>query len=182
MPLPGCAWWHLIFSTKSSWLPGDPRGFRDHGHRLHSSGDYKHPPPPDEHEALLRHNQRRAGPTVIVDAPLQPRIGEALLQKTDAIGARVLCVTVSRTHAHLLIELPADADGVNREAGRLKQFASHRVRDAVPGALWAKSGEPIRIRDRRHQHRVYRYILDHARKENAWVWKHDDANSTQSTG
>jgi hypothetical protein len=42
---PGNKWRHVIIKTRSSWLHGDERGFRDRGHRIHSSGDYKHGPP-----------------------------------------------------------------------------------------------------------------------------------------
>ncbi len=35
---------HVMFSTRGHWLPVDPRGFRNRDHRIHSSGDYTHPP------------------------------------------------------------------------------------------------------------------------------------------
>ncbi len=54
MPTPGKCWWHNILSTHGSWLPGNPRGFRSRNHRIHSSGDYKNPPPLGEHAGLHR--------------------------------------------------------------------------------------------------------------------------------
>src|SRR5262249_17500638 len=52
MPAEGKLWRHVIISTLNSWLPGDPRGFRAVNHKIHSSGDYKNPPP-GEHAGLL---------------------------------------------------------------------------------------------------------------------------------
>lgn len=51
-------WFHIMWSTYGVWLHGDPRGFRDRFHRIHSSGDYKHPPPKGEHAGLHRYMAR----------------------------------------------------------------------------------------------------------------------------
>ena len=48
MPRPNKCWWHVTLSTYGSWLPGDQRGFRSRKHKIHSSGDYKNPPPASE--------------------------------------------------------------------------------------------------------------------------------------
>lgn len=53
-------WRHVVISTRSSWLPGSPRGWRSRNHKRHSSGDYKKPPPPDEHEGLREYVEKRA--------------------------------------------------------------------------------------------------------------------------
>ena len=45
-------WQHVILGTRCSWMHGDRRGFRDRGHRIHSSGDYKNPPPAGEYDRL----------------------------------------------------------------------------------------------------------------------------------
>ena len=42
-------WFHIMLGSRCSWLHGDARGFRDRKHRLHSTGDYKNPPPSKEH-------------------------------------------------------------------------------------------------------------------------------------
>jgi hypothetical protein len=54
MPKPGMRWRHCVIGTHNSWLPGDPRGFRAIDHKIHSSGDYKNPPPEGEHSGLHR--------------------------------------------------------------------------------------------------------------------------------
>ena len=40
-------WYHVNGNTYGTWLPGDPRGWRERGHKKHVAGDYKNPPPPD---------------------------------------------------------------------------------------------------------------------------------------
>jgi hypothetical protein len=57
-------WRHIVCNTKCSWLPGDDRGFRSREHRIHSSGDYKNPPPKNEHEGLRRYQEEKSGETV----------------------------------------------------------------------------------------------------------------------
>src|SRR5205814_7189946 len=65
MPRPGMMWRHVVISTRRSWLHGDRRGFRSRGHRIHSSGDYRDPPPQGEHEGLLGYHETRAkGPAI----------------------------------------------------------------------------------------------------------------------
>jgi hypothetical protein len=57
MPLRGKAWWHVQIGTYCAWLPGDKRGFRNRDHRIDSTGDYRDPPPPDEHAGLREYNE-----------------------------------------------------------------------------------------------------------------------------
>ena len=165
-------WWHLTLTTANAWRHGDERGFRSRGHRIHSSGDYKNPPPQGEHEGLRRYHEGRSGEPVVLTPELRRRVGEAVLKKREALGARVLVVAVGGMHVHLLVEWEDDERAAKALAGDLKQFASHVIRDALPGKVWAEGGEPIRIRDREHQLNAYRYILKHA-DEGAWTWRCD---------
>ncbi|QNN20740.1 hypothetical protein HED60_00150 [Planctomycetales bacterium ZRK34] len=169
MPDPGQWWWHLIFHTLGSWLHGDPRGFRSRDHRIHSSGDYKNPPPSGEHDKLHRYHRRRS--RVVKLAPnLYPSVGGAVRNKCDKSNRRVLAISVDATHVHALVQLPDDYEVVRRFAAGLKQASSHAVREVLPGRVWAGGGKPIRIRDRSHHRRVFAYILEHA-SEGAWVWR-----------
>lgn len=81
MPAPGMRWRHLILNTRCTWLHGDERGFRSRGHRIHSSGDYKDPPPPDEHEGLRRYHQTRSGEPVIIPAVARALAGPAFVAR-----------------------------------------------------------------------------------------------------
>ncbi|MEM6458805.1 MAG: hypothetical protein AAF710_05370 [Planctomycetota bacterium] len=172
MPPPDTRWWHLILTARGQWLPGDPRGFRSRRHRIHSSGDYKHHPPADEHQDLFRYHKRHAAPPVTFPVPVRELLGRALQTKTKALKLQCLCLAVGPSHAHMLLRGPADFDETRKIVGRLKQAASHAVRSDLPGRIWADGGKPIPIRDREHQLRVFRYILKHE-NEGAWVWRFD---------
>ena len=163
---------HLVLNARSTWLTGDDRGFHSRHHRLHSSGDYKNPPPPGEHAGLRRVVEARAQPPVEFPPDLFETLGLALIDKAHQREEWVAAVSVDAHHAHLLVEVPADRDVVKDAVGRWKQAASHAVRDRLPGRIWASSCDPIRIRDEEHLQNVFLYILSHARK-GAWVWRYD---------
>ena len=173
MPLPGCAWWHLILTNHATWLPGDPRGFRDHDHRVHSSGDYKHRPPAGEKAGLHDYAKRHAGPERIFTPEQRVWVGEALLNAIRGTERRCLTVAVGPSHSHVLIEADDNLSAAKALTGRLKRVSSYALRDRLPGQIWAQRGKPIRIRDREHQLNVFNYILDHAEKEGAWTWRFD---------
>jgi hypothetical protein len=68
MPRPGHRWYHVTINTYGTWLPGDPRGFHSRGHRVHSSGDYREPPPEREHAGLHRWSKERSAASVSLPA------------------------------------------------------------------------------------------------------------------
>ena len=92
--------------TYRASLPGDRRGWRSRGHRIHSSGDYKNPPPADEHDGLLQYNRARSDEAIIIPPRCRAVIGGCIVDHLTAESYRVLAVSVSRTHAHILAELP----------------------------------------------------------------------------
>ncbi len=167
MPQPGLRWWHLIISTHNSWLPGDARGFRSRKHKIHSSGDYKNPPPLTEHVGLRKYHEERAGDAVVIPDPCREIVARAILGKLRKRGFRSLAIAVAETHAHILAELPANAKEVRLFVGECKTVSSHAIREQVPGRVWAAGGKNIPIDDSDHQRNVYRYILN---QKNAWVW------------
>lgn len=97
-----------------------------------------------------------------------------LWKKITAIGHRMLVACVGGRHTHILVELPETLSEARREIGRAKQAASHAVRDAMPGRIWADGGDFRQIQDHDHARRTFKYILDHA-EEGAWVWSYKDA-------
>jgi len=165
-------WYHVMFSTYGAWLRADERGFRDPGHRVHSSGNYRSPPPPHEHAALrhwVKQHMRKA--PVRLDPALQREAGILLVGELWAIDADPLVIAVSAEHVHLLA-LFADEE-VRDRVGRIKRRSSHALRRVIPGSLWAKGCDTRRVFDRAHQRTVFRYISEH-REEGAWVWTFRD--------
>lgn len=167
MPEPGMRWRHMILSTVNSWLPGDPRGFRARKRKIHSSGDYKKPPPAGEHAALFEHAKSISGPPVIIPRDQRPIVGKAILSKLAKLQYRTLAIAVSGMHAHVLVELPDNIRQVRHIAGQCKTVSSHAIRDVLPGRVWGRGGtfKPVDTRD--HQIKVFYYIL---RQKSAWVW------------
>src|SRR5258708_24422024 len=98
MPAPGMRWRHVIISTYNSWLPGDPRGFRSVDHKIHSSGDYKNPPPKGEHAGLHQHSKSISGDTVVIPEDLRKTIGFAIQRELVEHGHRVLVISIVATH------------------------------------------------------------------------------------
>src|SRR4051812_17768658 len=108
MPRAGYSWRHVVISTHRSWLPGDARGFRNRGHRIHSSGDYESPPPKLEHAGLRLENLKWGEP-VEIERELRATVGRAIDAALQAMKLEVVAVSVSGMHAHVLVELPIGA-------------------------------------------------------------------------
>jgi hypothetical protein len=169
MPQPGQCWRHVVIGTLGSWLPGDPRGWRSRGHKLHSSGDYRDPPPNQEHRGLYRYSKTQRPSAVVIPHALRPVVGVAFRKYLSGLGHRVLAVAVGGVHAHILAELPAELWEARAVVGQAKRASSRAVRSELPGRVWAGGGRFKAIDSPTYQRRVYRYILGHY-AEGAWVW------------
>jgi len=174
MPTEGKMWRHVILSTRRSWLHGDPRGFRDREHRLHSSGDYRNPPPKGEHKGLHRYFKKRSkGDAIKIPFRLRGEMGIALLRAVIEDGYRVLTVAVSQKHAHLLVELPKDRKLVKRIAGRWKTARTPKLRKKFKGSIWGEGGKFKPVRTRSHHANAFDYV---AKKQGprAWAWNYEE--------
>src|SRR5450631_2117690 len=100
MPTDGKRWRHVIISTLNSWLPGDPRGFRVVDHKIHSSGDYKNPPPVGEHAGLHQYSKSKSGDRVIIPQELRETIGAEIRDELIRKAYRILAISVAATHCH----------------------------------------------------------------------------------
>ena len=162
-------WLHMIWGTHGAWIPGDARGFRNYKHRIHSSGDYRRRPPPDEHAGLRRYVERhRTGQPVILAPDHRERARDAITEKARRLDVEMACLAVASNHVHLLARMAWEE---HREiVGKLKRHSSHALRDVLPGRVWGGRCSAKRIRDRQHQVLTYQYILRHGRKEGASVW------------
>jgi hypothetical protein len=170
MPHQGKMWRHVIISTKRSWLHGDERGFRSRAHRIHSSGDYRDPPPDGEHAGLLAYHEKRAkAPRVKITKPFRGEVGAVLLHTMLDLGHRVLAMSVSGKHAHLLVELPRLRREAKAIVGKCKCARSPRLRKAMPGSIWGEGGKYKPVKTRRQQIRTFGYITDD-QGPGAWTW------------
>ena len=162
-------WRHIGISALCSWLPGDIRGFRNREHRLHSSGDYRRPPPENEHAGVRRYFQIRSGKPVQFGPELRGIIGAVLVRTLREAQHRVLTVAVGRDHAHILVELPDDVRKIKSIIGECKRKSSRAVKQWLPGSIWSAGCSYKPIRDRAHQITVYKYILT-KQGPGAWTW------------
>lgn len=169
MPKPGMRWRHVVISTYGSWLPGDPRGFRSKDHKIHSSGDYKKPPPVGEHAGLHIYSKRISGDPIVIPRPLRLTVGHAILAKLKKLNHECLVISVAGMHAHIQVELPDDLSRIRHIIGQCKTVASHAIRDQLPGRVWARDGAYKPIDTIEYQRSVYTYILSQA---DAWIWSY----------
>jgi hypothetical protein len=173
MPSPGKKWRHVILNTRSSWLPGDPRGFRNRHHRIHSAGDYKHPPLAGEHAELYHTNLSTACEEVHLTKNLRPLVGQTLTQYLQRAGHPVIVVAVTKVHVHVLVELPDNILRIKAIAGEAKRVASRAVKRELPGTIWARGGMFKPIDSKAHQRSAYAYIL-YGQGDGAWTWSFKD--------
>ena len=160
-------WRHVIISTYGSWLQGDARGFRTRNHKIHSSGDYRTPPPPDEHEGLRIYQQTRDHERIVLPVELKSIVGEAIRVKLQKLGYRLNAISVAPTHSHWLAELPCEKNEAWDVVGQGKSAASLAVRKQLPGGIWAGKGRMIGLPTRTRMLSAYRYILE---QDDSWIW------------
>jgi len=166
-------WAHLMCSTRGAWLPGDERGFRSWRHKIHSSGDYKHAPPVEEHAGLRRHAKAISRPVVRLPPDLRRDIALAMAAKFTALATRPWVIAVAETHVHALARV--GGGDAKRTMGKVKQAASHTVRDRAPGRIWGQGSHVVRVRDEVHFQAIELYIARHEVTESAWIWADPEA-------
>jgi REP element-mobilizing transposase RayT len=171
MPKPGMRWRHVVISTLNSWLPGDPRGFRTMDHNIHSSGDYKNPPPKGEHSGLHEYSKKISDNPVIIPRELRETVGRAILAKLEKLNHQVLAIAVAGMHTHFLVELPESITKVRHIVGQCKTTSSHAIRSQLPGRVWGHRGKFEAVDDSKYQRNAFSYIL---RQKNAWIWSFRD--------
>ena len=173
MPPAPLLWRHVVINTHGSWLHGDPRGFRTRRHRIHSSGDYRNPPPKGEHPGLYLHHKRKCPDEVTIPLDLRPVVGRALVRFFFDAKLRVLSVAVGKVHAHAVVELVDDLREVKRVIGDAKHFSSCAVSYALPGKLWSAGGTFVRIENDAYLKSAYDYDL-YDQGPWAWTWSFRD--------
>lgn len=173
MPEPGMLWRHVIINTRGTWLHGDARGFRSRKHRIHSSGDYRNPPPPGEHAGLHDYHQARSRGEVTLANALRRTIGRALLANLLGRHYRVLAVAVGKVHAHVLVELPESLPIVKAIVGDAKRHSSRAIRDQLPGSVWAAGGTFKIVAHDGYLRGANDYIL-YDQGPGAWTWSFKD--------
>jgi hypothetical protein len=149
-----------MIGTYCAWLPGDHRGFRSKNHKIHSSGDYKNPPPTYEHDGLRRYHRERHPEPVEIPYEARRLVAGAIAKVLVDLGYRVLVVSVSERHAHFLADLPVDLKKFTRIVGLCKSQSSRAIKHVRPGRVWARDDTHILVKDRRQRKNCYLYLRD----------------------
>ena len=175
MARPWNNWYHCNGNTYGTWLRGDPRGFRERHHRRHVEGDYKKPPPPGKHDAMLERSRNLLKRAPIHLDKEQRRIAaDAIVTKLLKDSIDVIAVSVDDHHFHLLARFPDHRP--RHWIGRAKKHASELLTNfQLKGRVWAQGCRSLPITDRHHQINTYEYIIGH-RKQGAGVWTFRDPN------
>jgi REP element-mobilizing transposase RayT len=172
MPRKSHAWWRVDIGTYCSWLPGDKRGFRSRDHDIHSSGDYKHRPPPEEHEGLRDYHEEHTPGAIVIPRDLRLIVASVIAEILLSMNFRVLVVSCADKHAHIVAELPIDLKHFNRVIGRAKAMSSAAIRERLPGRVWARDDKHDMLRTRSYRHNAYLYVRNKQGPQAA-VWCFD---------
>ncbi|HET6246233.1 MAG TPA: hypothetical protein VFE47_00905 [Tepidisphaeraceae bacterium] len=152
-------WRHVIINTHSSWLHGDARGFRTRKHRIHSTGDYKNPPPAGEHAGLYIYQDGKSRMEVHIGYGERAIIGRAFVAYLREKGYTVLAVAITKMHGHALVEVPRELARVKQIIGQAKRFSSRAVEKQMPGSVWSAGGQYKPVTDRDHCENTHDYII-----------------------
>jgi len=162
-------WYHVTSNTYGTWLPGDPRGWRERKHKKHVGGDYKRPPPKGSGDAIHRCSRELMKQhSVHLDAMQRQTAGRALVEMLLRQEIELLALSVDAIHFHLLGRFQ-DTE-VRPKVGGAKKHAYFSLREqGLRGTLWGDGSDVVPITDRQHQVNVFHYIGRHE-KSGAWVW------------
>jgi hypothetical protein len=162
-------WYHVNGNTYGTWLPGDPRGWRERGHKEHVSGDYKSPPPAGSGDLLHRYSQNLLKqPPMRLSHEQRTLAGRAMVELLMDQEIEVIAFALDSIHLHLLGRFPSVQ--VRPVVGRAKKHAYFVLRDrGFVGRLWGEGTNVVPIKDCQHQLNVFGYIARHKDK-GAWVW------------
>jgi hypothetical protein len=166
---PWRGWYHVNGNTYGTWLPGDPRGWRERRHRKHVDGDYKKPPRAGTGDGLHgQANSMLVHPPVHLQKAQSQTAGRALVEMILHQEVELLTLSLDDVHFHLLGRF-RDRD-VRPKVGRAKKHAYHELREiGFQGKLWGMGSNVVPITDRRHQLNVFEYITRHEER-GAWLW------------
>jgi len=115
---------HVMGNTYGTWLPGDPRGWREAHHRRHVEGDYKHPPPPGSGEVLYEWCKQHLRRDAVDFTPHERKL--ALTAFAGALlhyHVELIEMCVGAAHFHILARYPQLQSQASPDAGVLKRPA-----------------------------------------------------------
>jgi hypothetical protein len=159
-------WYHVMFHTYGTWLPGDPKGFRTRHHREHIDGDYRNPPPKGKYDELWERSKRlMKREPVWLTYEQRKRAVEEFVRSFKKWNVQVRVLSIDAIHFHALIKCP-DHNPRHWVGLAKKESSAYMKRDgsAPQGGLWAVRCECLPIANAGHFDRVIHYIPEHESK------------------
>jgi hypothetical protein len=165
-------WYHCMGNTYGTWLPGDRRGFRTRWHREHVEGDYKNPPPAGKYKKRYERAKKsmKREPVYLTDRSSRMSACTEMIASLRRHNIEVIALSADRVHFHLLARFPAH--NPRKFVGIAKKDSSRLLTDSgvfEPGGIWAKKSECVPVKNRGHQLKAAKYVVDHYKK-GAIVW------------
>lgn len=163
-------WFHCTCNTFGTWLPGDPRGWRERHHRQHVNGDYRSPPPKGTGDKLLAQSRRAmTRPPLHLGKPYRATVLRTVVDCLLNDGIEILVAALDDHHLHVLGQFPKHDP--RARLGWAKFAATKRVK-AEGGlahlplgvGIWGKRSKALPITDRPHLVNTVNYIAGHARR------------------
>ena len=158
-------WFHITSHSYRVWLHGDAHGFRTRHHREHLEGDYKNPPPPDKYEQKRKRSVKLLKQASVIPEPAwRAIVGAAVKDKLITLGAQMLCMSMSATHAHVLAKMPQGPIPRSWMGQAKKQSNFISKVPGWTGKLWAVRSKVTPVKAREHQVNAFNYILNHIKE------------------
>jgi hypothetical protein len=169
MPAPWNSWYHVSTNTKSTWLHGDPRGFRTRHHREHVEGDYRIPPSFETYDAKLGRSQALLkNPPVVLTFEQCLIVCRTMAQALEFHKIWFADIAVGPKHFHLLAQFPPDRvmangrpilDPAMHFTGIAKKESARQLSALglrPQGHTWGRKSRPVPVEDEEH----FRYLRD----------------------
>ncbi len=168
-------WYHCTSATYGAWLPGDRRGWRSRNHHVDVPYDYKHPPPEGYYDALFDYSTRVMRFEIVKFAVFERGIvRDAVVRSLIDQGHEVVCAAVGAYHMHLLARFPIGDTDLGLGVAKKSAYFALRTTQGTSRRIWAKGSRSEPLKDRDHQLRVVKYILDHGPRGAAtWLASRD---------
>jgi hypothetical protein len=170
MSVPVRQWRHIVFATRGSWLPGDPRAMRLQ----------RRPSPPDAASAEAASGAGPAPtPPAAICLSVEERrlVGQTIVQHLTRHALHPRAVAVCEQHVHVLADLPARIELVQGIVAACKRHAADSLNRHPGLPLWMMGGRFVPLEDLPSVEQATQQLLSLA-EQGAWIWCSEQAGST----
>lgn len=163
MSAPWNFWYHVTSNTKSTWLHGEPRGFRTRHHREHIEGNYRSPPLSGKYQAKLQRSKALLkAPPVVLTFEQCLIVCRTMAEALDFHKIWFTDIAIGPKHFHLLAQFPPNRvmhngrsilDPAMHFTGIAKKESARRLSSLglrPQGHTWGKKSHPVPVESEEH--------------------------------